>query len=263
MVNDDFEQDPVEALAAELPEPTFKTEPAVTAAEETERIGGFAFFLSLFMLLPTALLLMAVCLTAIRPIDYQALAVFGGACVFGVLLGHSAIRGHLSVLIHESKHAVVSNLVGNKRKGMKIDEGSGYFTYTYTKRTAHLNFLISLAPYILPVFTFVGALASLALFRNDHTLAALLVGLCYGTDAILNVRDISPIQTDISTIRGGYGMGIAYIFAWNLAIFAVLLTWVFNGSDGLLDLLKLATEAFMRFYSLLSPSAAPVAGSGS
>ena len=257
MSHKDVEKASAELEGAELPEPTFKTEPAVPEVEKAEKIGGFAFFLSLSMLMPTGLLLVAACLTGIRPIDYQALAIFAGACLFGLLLGHSAIRGHISVLIHESKHAIVSNLVGNKRKGMQIDERSGHFTYSYTKRTAHFNFIIALAPYILPVFTFIGTIASLALFRHDHTLAVLLVGLCYGTDTILNVRDISPIQTDITSVRGGYGMGIAYIFAWNLVIFAVLLTWVFNGSEGLLDLLKLTTEAFMRFYSLLSPSAAP------
>ena len=238
---------------AKLPEPTFVTEPATAKKQDTsEKVGGFAFFLSLAVLIPTGTLLAGLTIFNVRPVDTQALAIFCTAWVAGVVLGNFVIRGHVSVLIHESKHAIVSNFVGNKRKGMKIDANSGHFTYSYTKHTAHFNALISLAPYILPVFTVVGLITSCAVFWRDHVYAAILVGLCYGVDTILNVRDISPIQTDINEIRGGYGIGLLYIFAWNLTILAVLLAWVFQGGAGILTLLEQITAAFMHTYLMVS-----------
>ncbi len=246
----DQDYEPVEPEGAPLPTPTFQTEPAVPEQPPGQKIGGFAFFLSLLVLLPTGTLLTALTVLNVRPIDERALMIFAGSCVAGMLAGHSLIRGHVSVLIHESKHAIVSNLVGNKRKGMKIGENSGHFVYSYTKRTAHMNALISLAPYILPVFTFIGLVCASVALRGDHAMAALLVGICYGVDTTLNVRDISPIQTDINEIRGGYGVGILYIFAWNLTLFAVLLAWIFNGGSGVLMLLEQLTAGFMRSYLL-------------
>lgn len=242
-----------EPQGAALPEPTFKTERATpVASSEGERIGGFAFFLSLAALCPTGIILLYLAFSAVDAIDTEAFAVFSASWLVGLVLGHSVIRGHVSVYIHESKHAIVSNLVGNKRKGMKIDANSGHFTYSYTKKTAHFNALIALAPYILPVFTFLSALIAFALFREDHTLATLVVGIGFGIDTALNIRDISPIQTDINTIRGGYGVGVLYICSWNLVIFSVILAWVFNGKAGLTQVLHHITEAFMRFYASLS-----------
>lgn len=246
MTNDEH-LDPLDRESASLPEPTFKTEPATPEAKPGEKIGGFAFFLSLSVLLPLGVVLIFLTLSYV-PLDGRALAIFFGAWVAGIVACQVLIRGHVSVLIHESKHAIVSNLVGNKRKGMKIGEHSGHFVYAYSKRTAHMNALISLAPYILPVFTFVGMLAAAAALRKDHAMAVLLVGICYGVDTALNVRDISPIQTDINEIRGGYGVGLLYIFAWNLTIFGVLLAWVFNGPTGLGILLEHITAAFVHAY---------------
>lgn len=245
----DEHHEPVEPQGPSLPEPTFKTEPAAPEARPNEKIGGFAFFLSLSVLLPLGLVLLFLTLSHV-PMDGEALAIFFGAWVAGVVACQVFIRGHVSVLIHESKHAIVSNLVGNKRKGMKIGEHSGHFVYAYSKRTAHMNALISLAPYILPVFTLVGMLAAAAALRKDHAMAVLLVGICYGVDTALNVRDISPIQTDINEIRGGYGVGLLYIFAWNLAIFGVLLAWVFSGLTGLGILLEQITASFVHAYLL-------------
>lgn len=255
MENNDLNENP-ESIEAKLPEPTFVTSPVKkkSAKDKDELVGGFAFFLSLGALLPSGALLLGLSLFNVRPIQMQATGIFAAAWFVGILLGHSMIRGHLSVLLHEFKHSLISNLVGNKRKGMQINENSGHFEYSYTKKTAHFNAFISLAPYIVPIFTFIGMLASLGLFRDEHFMACLLVGLCYGVDTILNIRDISPIQTDINQIRGGYGIGLLYIFAWNLITAALLTAWVFQGGAGILMLLEQVTAALMHIYLLISSS---------
>jgi hypothetical protein len=219
------------------------------AAEKTpEVVGGFAFFLSLAALLPTGLLLTFLTLLRVGEAEGRVVMVFIGSILGGAIISHFTIAGHLSVLIHEFKHSLVSNLVGNRHKAMKIEQASGYYQYTYTKQTAHYNAFISMAPYIVPVFTFFGMLLAIALFRDERELSIMVVGLGYGMDLLLNMRDISPIQTDISLIRGGFLVGLLYIGAWNLMILSMLCTWVLHGPLGLLQLIEDIARVFVNLY---------------
>lgn len=228
--------------------------------QQQKPVGGIAFFLSLVLLLPSSVVLIVLGLSYITLDNAHHLAVLLSAIAAGALAARILIKRHISVLLHESKHSLVSNLVGNKRKRMHIDEDSGFFEYSYTKETAHFNFLISLAPYIVPVFTFVCALALLALGFKEHWQAIVVLGLGYGADLLLNVRDISPVQTDISLIRGGYSCGLTYIAAWNLTIFALVVAWTLDGGGGLAHLLRDIASIFLAFHpaapqeSLLCPA---------
>lgn len=215
---------------------------------EQSVVGGFAFFLSLGALFPTGLLFFTLAVAQIRDSDKTMAVAFLGSCIFGAVLAHSMIRGHFSVLIHEFKHALISNLVGNKNKKMQVNQNSGHLVYSYTKKTAHYNAFISLAPYIVPLFTFVGILLSIAVAGGDPLVALIVIGLAYGADLLLNMRDISPIQTDITLIRGGYGIGIMYILAWNLFSAALVLAWAFQGSAGVAELFGTVSRAFFAIY---------------
>lgn len=216
--------------------------------ESPDPVGGFAFFLSLLLLLPAGFLMLSLALQQARETNLQTALTFLGCVIFGALLSQNLIRGHLSVLLHEFKHSLISNLVGNRYKGMRIDENSGDFQYAYTKKTAHYNAFISLAPYIVPIFSFLGCLISFATAQGNIFLSSIIMGLAYGTDLTLNIRDISPIQTDITEIRGGYAVGLAYILAWNLLIASVVLAWAFQGLDGITGLFGALGELFIWFY---------------
>lgn len=211
-------------------------------------VGGFAFFLSLAALLPTGLLFFTLSVAQLRSADLKLAGIFLASCLFGAMLAQGCIRGHISVLIHEFKHSLISNLVGNKFKEMRINEHSGHVQYSYTKRTAHYNAFIALAPYIVPVFTFIGTLIAIACFRENEVATLVVVGLAYGADLLLNIRDISPVQTDITLIRGGYSVGLLYISAWNFIIAAVLFAWAFQGVPGLLTLLEAVSRFFIAIY---------------
>ena len=226
-----------------------KPDPSATALPGSEEVvGGFPFFLSLVALLPTGLLFTVLALVRLRYADPVTCTAFILATLAGAFLAHIAIKGHISVLLHEFKHSLVSNLAGNKHKGMTINENSGYYRWAYTKRTAHLNAFIALAPYFVPAFSFVGTLFVLALFRNERVLAVCAVGLGYGMDLVLNLRDISPIQTDITLIRGGYKVGLLYIAAWNLLIAGLMFAWAFQGTEGLIILFEDLSTLFVYLY---------------
>lgn len=227
------------------------SEQAIEPETKQDLVGGFAFFLSLAALLPTGLIFTTLTVLRLKSANATSTINFLLAALAGAAIAQMFIRGHLSVFIHEFKHSLVSNLVGNRHKGMRIGVNSGHYQYSYTKSTAHYNAFISLAPYITPVFTFFGVVIALVFLRHDRDIAALVVGLGYGMDILLNMRDISPIQTDISLIRGGYTMGLAYIAAWNFLIAGVIFAWAFHGLEGLEMLLEDISACFIHLYIAL------------
>ncbi len=148
------------------------------------------------------------------------------ACsLLGVIFSVVFINGSLSVFLHELKHSVLSNLVGNRAKGMKVRRDSGHFEYEFTKETGRFNPFIALAPYFFPIITLPAALVAAALLRDRETLQLCLIGFCAGADLLICLRDISPHQTDFSAIRGGFKVGLAYVVAINIILWSLLLMW--------------------------------------
>lgn len=215
-------------------------------------VGGFAFFLSLFFLLPTAVLFLGIALGQVQHGELSAAITFLASLCTGLAIAHYGIRGHFSVLIHEWKHEVVSSLVGNRNKRMEVSQHTGSLQYEYTKKTAHYNAFISLAPYILPVFTFIGILISVAVGPVHHLAPIVIIGMCFGIDLLMNARDISPIQTDISLIRGGYAMGLLYILSWNMLTTGIVLAWVFQGVSGISAQFEGILRIFISLYSAIT-----------
>lgn len=157
--------------------------------------------------------------------------------ISGFFVAGLVIRGHISVFLHEFKHALLSGLVGNKAKGLIVKGDSGRFSYSYTKETEHYNAFISLAPYWFPLFTLPVFIVGLFFVATKFTLFLLLLGVAYGIDCRINVRDISPIQTDFSNILGGFLVGLGYVIAMNAVIFSIVSAWVSQGFFGLKYLL--------------------------
>lgn len=215
-------------------------------------IGGFAFFLSLALLFPTAALFFVVALGVLFKAPFIRVVVFILSVGVGLAIARYLIKGHISVLIHEWKHAIVSNLVGNRNRGMEVNKDSGSLQYEYTKLTAHYNAFIALAPYILPVFTGIGALIAFAVAPGESLLSVVIVGVAYGIDLTLNIRDVSPIQSDIYLIRGGYGFGVLYITAWNIATAALATAWACDGVAGLGALFEAVFTIFVGVYSAVT-----------
>ena len=231
--------------------PRKEVSPSGSKKKESTTIGGFSFFFSLLALLPTGILTIVLALYTWHIESLAPTLYFFGAVIVGSLVGSLAIRGHLSVLLHECKHALISNLVGNKAKKLHVEANSGHFEYAYSKETSHYNAFISLAPYIVPLSTFVAGLLALAFGRTDHLIAVAIIGIGYGIDLVLNLRDISPIQTDITEIRGGYNVGLLYISAWNFLLLGVVLAWVFHGLDGFAMLLHEFAALFFFLHNFI------------
>lgn len=201
------------------------------------RVGGFAFFSSLFFLIVLSILNFCFLTNLWNGEAQQHFFSFALGMVPGLFVAGYFIQGHTSVLIHEFKHSLLSGLVGNKARSLHVKKDSGHFEYEYTRLTAEYNAFISLAPYITPLFTVPAIILAFAVWRHSQDLMCAVIGMGYGVDLLLNMRDISRRQTDITMIKGGYRIGLLYIFAMNAAILSILLAWVFQGTLGLRYLL--------------------------
>lgn len=83
---------------------------------------------------------------------------FYGGLMIGAWVGRYLIQNHLQVLIHELKHAVYQNMVGNRGKSIRIRKTSGHYGIEYSEDTKQYNAFIALAPYWLPMFSVPGLL---------------------------------------------------------------------------------------------------------
>lgn len=208
--------------------------------KKLEKVGGLVFYLSLLFLL----ILDAVLICLLTPTIFSGPDVLKNWFYFltGSLVGWTTasvlIAGRLAVFLHELNHKVLSGLLGNKPKKMKVGKDDGFFEYEYTKETAPYNAFIALAPYFFPLFTLLGLALSLIGWRTQHYLAVCITGMGYGMDLCLNTRSVGPYQTDFKQIRGGYKAGFLYVIAVTLAIFFILASWVSDGGRGFLNLFK-------------------------
>lgn len=225
-------------------------DPLEVPLSERPRVGGLAFFSSLLALITLSIFNIPLLPALWFGEGPSRLAHFLLGMMPGIFLAMYCIQGKYSVLIHEFKHSIISGLVGNRAKAIKVKKDSGHFAYTYTSRTAAYNAFIALAPYWIPLFTVLALLIAFSLWRHNAINFCIAVGVGYGTDLVMNVRDISPRQTDLTLIRGGYKIGLTYVIAMNLALASFLLAGIMQGSFGLTYLVKSLWHALLFFARL-------------
>lgn len=200
---------------------------------KVQRSGGLAFYSSLVACCLVALLNLTLFTRIWADSSLLNWLYFGAGVLIGAAYAFFFIRGRLHVFIHELKHSIPSNLAGNRFKKLEIDQEEGAFHYAYTKDTAAYNAFIALAPYCLPLFTFCTLLLGYATSSSNPNALLGIVGVGYGIDLVLNTRDISPVQTDLSMINGGYGVAVFYVVIFNICVFSFLAPWVSLGSSGI------------------------------
>jgi len=216
--------------------------------EKRKPAGGIPFFLSLAFLFVVLILNLLIVPVLIDLHTIPRLLVFAVATLLGGVVTMRYVRGHFSVYLHELKHKILSILAGNRSKKLRVESAeTGYFEYSYTKDTAHMNAMIALAPYFLPIFTLPTIALCYYLLPDLSWLSLLIVGVAYGIDLVHSLREISPVQTDLTEIRGGYLIALLYIVAMQGALLTFLTAWVLAGSEGI-SILFLGYFAIMKNF---------------
>jgi hypothetical protein len=195
--------------------------------------GGIAFICSLIFLTVLAAINFTVLPVLFDEESLPRWGLFLAGAVLGVGIASAYIKSYFAVFIHEWKHAILSGLVGNKPKGIRVRADSGHFQYAYYKHTEHMNALIAIAPYFLPLFTTIFFALSYPFTYPDSIKALFFVGFGYGADLSLGLRDVKPWQTDLTEIKGGYRVAVYYVVAINLVLFSYLAAWITAREEGI------------------------------
>ncbi len=205
----------------------------------SESLGGLFFYFSISSLCIVNLVHICSLFSVFSVGGLRFLGIFLTAIFFGKYIANVFLTGYISVFLHEFKHSLFSGFVGNRPKKLKIGKNTGAFTYEYTRETAKYNAIIALAPYWTPLFTVpmltMPYMLQIAPLHSVHTF---LVGLAYGADLTMSIRDIGPHQTDFSRLTGGYFSGIIYVFLINSGTFFTLVAWIIADTKGLAGLAK-------------------------
>lgn len=115
---------------------------------------------------------------------------------------------------------------------MSAKPDSGFYKYKFPKSNKEANAFIALAPYFLPVFTLAAVIAMVVL-KHEHEVESAVLGLGFGLDLMLNLRDISRNQTDLTNITGGYVAAVIYVLMFNALSASYLAAWVLARGFGL------------------------------
>jgi len=207
---------------------------------DSEPLGGLFFYLSIISLCIVNLVHLCGLLSVLSIEGLRYFGIFIIACFLGKHIADVFLRGYISVFVHEFKHSLFSGLVGNRAKKFKVGRDSGAFTYEYTPETAKYNAIIALAPYWTPLFTLPMVTVPYILpLVTLHSLHTLVVGVAYGVDLTMSIRDIGPHQTDFSRLTGGYFSGIIYVFLINSGTFFTLAAWIVADTKGLEGLIRI------------------------
>lgn len=211
--------------------------------ENTDPVGGFPFFLSIFCIVIFTinnLYHLPKLFFEIYAEDQEAfkeglksLFLFLGCGFLSFALTPYFIKNSLAVFLHEFKHKFLAVLVGNKYKEMKVGKEEGHVVYEFTKKTKLFNAFISLAPYFLPILTFGLLIFTIYFFYNNHLALCAILGFGFGADLYLGFSDIGPHQTDFSNLVGGYYVGLIYAICANLVFLTMLIAFAFYRKEGL------------------------------
>jgi len=203
---------------------------------KNSKSGGFTFYLSLLSLLFIGAFNLKYLPSLQTEDSLNNWFRFAAGFFIGILIAQVFIIKKFSVACHELKHFIIATLVGNKFKELNVKDKSGHYTYSYTKKTAKFNALIALAPYWFPLIFIFTVFLAIPVYLYAPELAVSLIGIGIGADLLMNMRDISPCQTDLTHIRGGINVALAFIVGMNLTIWTFVAAWVSNGKEAFVNL---------------------------
>lgn len=153
---------------------------------------------------------------------------FGGASLVWIVafIGRPSF---LKTLEHEICHAIVGLLTFNPPKEITVHEtGGGYMRYT-----GEANWLMSLAPYYMPLTAFgmIGVAWVIHAATGETPLWILAgIGVGCGYNIFANLGQIHPRQTDF--VVAGRIFTVMFLPAANLMVYGWILSFVNGGKAG-------------------------------
>lgn len=130
----------------------------------------------------------------------------------------------LETFSHELMHFVVGLLFLLRVKEIGVEPSKGFVKFVHTNADEHSkgNPFLALAPYCLPIFTYVLLLIRMLIARGNLWLFDILVGFSVGFHVLAIRRDLKVDQPDIKE----QGVLFSYLFVWSFILFSVsIILW--------------------------------------
>lgn len=149
------------------------------------------------------------------------------------------------ILGHEAMHAIPAWFFGGKIKGFKVSKKGG------SVETTKSNFIISLFPYFLPVYTifFVIIYLIVNVFYNlsDYLYYFIfLIGFSLAFHIVMTVDFLKTKQPDL--LETGYLFSLSLIYLVNLCVVVLILMFIFKNEVYFPDFVKTGYDLTRNFY---------------
>lgn len=180
---------------------------------------------------------------------YYFLAGFGGYFLIHILLYRPL---SMYVFGHELTHALWAFMFGGSVKSMKVSSSGGRVVVTKS------NFLINLAPYFFPIYTFLIFLlywlfSFLFYVEKYFGIFIFLIGFSLAFHLALTFFALRQQQSDVHEV--GYVFSLSFIYVVNIFVIMLVLKMIFPLEIKYIDFINIsyykAKEVYMLLFSML------------
>ncbi|MFH1288996.1 MAG: hypothetical protein ABII25_09935 [bacterium] len=176
---------------------------------------------------------------------YYFLAGFGGYFLIHILLYKPL---SMYVFGHELTHVLWTYVFGGNVKSMRVSSRGGRVVVTKS------NFLINLAPYFFPIYTFFVFLIywffSFMFYAEKYFIVFLfLIGFSLAFHLALTFFAIRQRQSDIYEV--GYVFSLSFIYVVNIFIIMLILKMIFPSEIKYMDFIEISCYKAKEVYSFV------------
>jgi len=153
-------------------------------------------------------------------ISVEAISLLAGMAAFALCWTTISHPVRMYVLGHELTHALWGLLFGARPSDVRVSESGG------SVRLTKSNFLITLAPYFFPFYTFVVILVALVTYAFMRPLPFLplwmfLIGFTWAFHFLFTLETLTQRQPDVKL----YGRVFSWVFIYLVNV-ALILVWM-------------------------------------
>lgn len=184
---------------------------------------------------------------SVKDVSDSGLLFILGALLYSVVHLLLFRMDFLYVFGHESMHAFATFCSGGKASNMKVSKKEGSI------KTTTPNFFVMLAPYLIPAYTVILAIAYFALsFFTDaarySSVFIFLIGFTLMMHLVYTSESMRQKQSDL--IKAGYLSSISFIYVANLILVFLIMSLFFKDASfmGFISNIYEKTRYFYWFF---------------